>query len=174
MSARLLVLDVDGVMTDGSIIYDDEGRELKAFHVRDGFALRLWARMGMASAIITGRSSPVVERRARELGITRVVQGSADKATDLARVLGELGVAPRDAAFLGDDWPDMTAMRLVGRPMAVADAHPDVRALASYITPSPGGRGAVRDAVEHLLDRGGLLARARAFYDEPNASEAHA
>lgn len=163
----LLVLDVDGVMTDGSIILNDEGVETKRFHVRDGFGIRLWHEMGLQTAIITGRSGGVVEHRARELRIAHVVQGSRDKAQSLTDLCSRLGITPPEAAFLGDDWPDLPAMRLAGYPMAVADASPEVLRAARFVTALPGGRGAVRQAVEHILEAKGLLDRARAMYDRP-------
>lgn len=164
-AVRLLVMDVDGVMTDGSIVYDDAGREIKTFNVRDGFGIRLWQQMGFACGIITGRGGGAVERRAQELGITLFRQGSRDKAADLREIAAEAGVDLDQTAFLGDDWPDLPAMRLCGYPMCPADAHPDIAALCAFRAASPGGRGAVREAVEHLLGAQRLLDRARARYD---------
>lgn len=162
---RLLVMDVDGVMTDGSITYDDTGRELKTFHVRDGFGIRLWQQMGFASAIITGRGGLAVERRAKELGISLLCQGSRDKAADLREVVAQAGIPLDQTAFIGDDWPDLPALRLCGYPICPADAHPDCLALTALQTASPGGQGVVREAVEHLLAAHGLLDQARARYD---------
>ena len=165
MKVRLLAMDVDGVMTDGSIVYDDAGRELKAFNVRDGFGIRLWQQMGFACAIVTGRGGGAVERRAQELGITLYKAGSKDKAADLRELAGLAGVALQETAFLGDDWPDLPALRVCGYPMCPRDAHPAVRDASVYFTKAPGGRGAVREAVEHLLDARGLLDDALARYD---------
>lgn len=161
----MLVLDADGVLTDGSILLDDDGREVKRFSVRDGFGVKLWQRMGFAAAIITSRSGRALEHRARELGIELVIQGAADKAAALAELARRSGTEPAQMAYLADDWPDLPALRLVGYPMAVADAEPAVRAIAAHVTARPGGRGAVRDAVEHLLGARGMLDRARGLYD---------
>lgn len=164
-TVRLLALDVDGVMTDGSIVYDDAGREIKSFHVRDGFGIKLWQAMGFSCAIITGRGGAAVERRAAELGIRWVRQGSGDKGRDLREIAAEAGVAMGETAFLGDDWPDLPALRACAYPICPADAHPAVRAVCAYRTPGIGGRGVVREAVEHLLEARGLLDEALARYD---------
>ncbi|MHC4910690.1 MAG: KdsC family phosphatase [Planctomycetota bacterium] len=148
---RLLCLDVDGVLTDGSILIDDHGVETKRFHVRDGTALRLWMDSGRELAIITGRSGVAVRHRAAELGITRVLQGVADKQVAFGAVLDDLGLLASQSAMLGDDLPDLPILHLAGYPMAVADAVPEVREAADYVTIRPGGRGAVREAIEHLL-----------------------
>jgi len=162
---RLLALDVDGVLTDGSILIDDTGRETKRFNIRDGFGLRLWARLGFHTAIITGRSGPALHHRAAELKISEIVQGCTDKGAALESLASRTGLALREMAFLGDDWPDISALSRVGYPMAVADAAPEILALAAYITRRPGGRGAVREAIEHLIGAHGLMERARALYD---------
>lgn len=147
----LLILDVDGVLTDGSVLLDADGREVKRFHIRDGFALRAWNEAGKAAALISGRSSPVVEARARELGIGRVVQGAADKLVPYQRVLAEAGARPVSICYVGDDLPDLPPMAQSGLAIAVADACTDVRAAAHYVTQAPGGRGAVREAIELIL-----------------------
>ncbi len=162
---RLLCLDVDGVLTDGSINIDNQGNESKRFYVRDGFGIRLWKSMDRHIAIITGRSSKALTHRANEIGIECLVQGSKDKVNDLQRITAELGVTLEQTAFVGDDWPDLAAMKLVGYPIAVFDAEPDICDVARYITDRPGGHGAVRDAVEHLLDAQDLLSIARKRYD---------
>jgi 3-deoxy-D-manno-octulosonate 8-phosphate phosphatase (KDO 8-P phosphatase) len=148
---RLLCLDVDGVLTDGSILLDDHGREIKRFHVRDGAGLRLWMKLGHEVAIITGRSGLAVRHRALELGIRHVMQGVAEKQRALGEILGDLGLVASQAAVIGDDLPDLTMMHLCGYPIAVADAVAEVRSAAAFVTVRPGGRGAVREAVEHLL-----------------------
>ena len=148
---ELLVLDVDGVLTDGSITYASDGAELKTFHVRDGSGLKLWRQAGRQAAIITGRSSPVVERRAAELGIGPLVQGAADKSAALRNLLKECGLGPDQACYLGDDLPDLGAMLLCGLSAAVADACPEVRAAAHYVTAAAGGRGAAREVIELIL-----------------------
>lgn len=150
-SIRLLVLDVDGVMTDGSIIIDDLGRETKRFHVRDGLGIRVWQKMGGEVAIITGRASHVVAHRAVELHIKHVMQGIHDKGEALRSVLKTLDLSGEQTAAIGDDIIDLPLLRGVGYPMAVADAVAEVRKVARFTTRQPGGRGAVREAIEHLL-----------------------
>lgn len=148
---RLLVLDVDGVLTDGQILLDYRGRELKSFHVRDGQGLRLWMSLGYQAAIITGRSSLVVANRAAELGIGYVLQGVQDKSAALDTVLEQTGIEPLATACIGDDLPDLPLFRRVGYPVAVADADSHVKAAARYVTTRSGGHGAVREVIEHLL-----------------------
>lgn len=157
---RLLVLDADGVLTDGTINLDSEGVEFKTFNVRDGLGLRLWRRLGLEVAIITGRSGGALRARAQELGIAMVLDGVSDKASALAGLLSRLGMGAGEAAYIADDWPDLPALQMVGLPIAVADAEPAVAAAAAWRTPRPGGRGAVRDAVEAMLGAKGLLERA--------------
>ena len=147
----LLCLDVDGVMTDGGIMLDDHGVETKRFHVRDGTGIKIWTRLGYQVALITGRSGMVVQHRAEELGIAHVIQGCRDKRAAFSKLLEDLGLVPAQAAVLADDLHDLPMMRGAGYAMAVADAVPEVRSVAAYITTNPGGHGAVREAVEHLL-----------------------
>lgn len=163
-SIRLLVLDVDGVMTDGSINIDDFGRETKVFHVRDGLGIRVWQKMGGQVAIITGRSSQVVAYRAAELRIGQVFQGVRDKGEALRAVLRALELSWEQAAAMGDDIVDLPLLRGVGYPMAVADAVAEVRSVARFVTRQPGGRGAVREAIEHLLVAQGRWDEAVARY----------
>jgi 3-deoxy-D-manno-octulosonate 8-phosphate phosphatase (KDO 8-P phosphatase) len=146
-----LVLDVDGVLTDGRIAYTDAGAELQAFHVRDGSGLALWHRAGKRTAIITGRGSAALERRAKELNVEVVVQHAADKAAALAAVLQRCSVERHAVCAMGDDWPDLPVLRQAGVAVAVADACLEVRAAADHVTRHGGGRGAVREAVEWLL-----------------------
>jgi 3-deoxy-D-manno-octulosonate 8-phosphate phosphatase (KDO 8-P phosphatase) len=152
---ELLLLDVDGVLTDGSILYADDGTELKRFHVRDGSGLKLWRAAGKRAAIVSGRQSAAVERRAAELGISPVLQGRDDKLAALAQVLADTGVRPERVCAIGDDLPDLPVFRACGLAVAVADACPELRRAADYVTTAPGGRGAVREAVEWLLKLGG-------------------
>lgn len=153
---QLLLLDVDGVLTDGGVTYDDAGVESKTFHIRDGLALRAWQRSGLRAGIITGRSSRVVERRAAELGIEILRQGIEDKLTAAAEVIKECGLSWDEAAFLGDDLPDLPVVMRCGVGAAVADACEELRRAAVLVTMLPGGRGAVRELIERMLKaRGG-------------------
>ena len=163
---ELLLLDVDGVLTDGGIVYADGGTEAKRFHVRDGSGLKLWQLAGKRAAIVSGRTSPVVDRRAAELGVAPVLQGQGDKLVAFGAVLAETGVRPEQVCAIGDDLPDLPVLLRCGLAVAVADACPEVREAAAYVTANPGGHGAVRDAVEWLLklqgNWDGLVARFRA------------
>ncbi|MBX3363879.1 MAG: HAD-IIIA family hydrolase [Phycisphaeraceae bacterium] len=158
----LLLLDVDGVLTDGSIVLDDDGRECKRFHVKDGLGLRIWIKLGLEIGLVTGRAGGALRHRARELGITRVLQGVSTKAPAVDGLCRDLGIAPAKVAYIGDDWPDLPAMALVGLPMAVADASPEVRKAAKWVSNLPGGHGAVREAVEFLVMAKGLTSQAMA------------
>ena len=148
---ELLIVDVDGVLTAGGINYGSPELEIKEFHVRDGSGLKIWHRAGKRSGLITGRSSPVVERRAAELGIGLVVQGAADKEPAYRRVLAEAGVTDEAVCYVGDDLPDVPPLRDCGLAVAVADACSQARAVAHYITQAAGGRGAVRETIELIL-----------------------
>ncbi len=148
---RLLICDVDGVLTDGRIIFDASGVECKEFHVRDGAGLRYWIRAGHQVALLTGRETAATARRAAELGIVLVEQGATDKLPALARLLAAAGCAASEAAYVGDDLPDLPVMRKVIFAAAPADAADEVRAAADYVTAAPGGAGAVREVVELLL-----------------------
>lgn len=166
---RLLVLDVDGVLTDGGIALSDRGVETKRFHVHDGCGLRIWTRLGNAVAIITGRTGRSLRHRLDELGIRHLVNGSADKGRDFAALCARLGVGAGEAAMLGDDLPDLPVLARCGYPMAVRDAAPEVIALARFVTARPGGAGAVRDAIHHLLERQGRWAEAVALFHDGHA-----
>jgi 3-deoxy-D-manno-octulosonate 8-phosphate phosphatase (KDO 8-P phosphatase) len=148
---ELLLVDVDGVLTDGQIIYSDRGDELKAFHVRDGSGLKFWLSQGKQAGIITGRRSAVVERRAAEMGLGIVVQGAEDKRAALQEVLRKRTLTVAQVCYVGDDLPDVPLLRDCGVGVAVADACAEARAAADYITLASGGRGAVREVVELLL-----------------------
>lgn len=152
---RVFAMDVDGTLTDGAIVYGQDGQEWKAFHSRDGLGVKLLHLAGIAPAIISGRRSAIVRRRAAELGIRHVHQGVADKAGELRRLCGRLGLSLSQAAFVGDDLTDLAPMRLSGFSAAPADADPAVRKAATLVCTLPGGRGAVREAVEALLQRMG-------------------
>lgn len=147
----LVVLDVDGVLTDGRLWYGPDGETLKAFNVRDGHGIKSLVAAGVGVAVISGRRSAAVTSRMRELGVTDVAQGISDKARALAELLKRNAVDPRRVACLVDDTPDLGLMAAVGMPAAVADAHPDVLAAAKHVTRAAGGHGAVREFCDFLL-----------------------
>lgn len=149
---RLLVLDVDGVLTDGRLWFGADGEVMKAFHVRDGVGIKAALGAGIEVAIISGRRSPAVERRAAELGIRHVRLGSENKAQSLRDLLAELAIPASATACVVDDTPDLPMMALVALPVAVADSHPDVIAAARRVTTRPGGAGAVREVCDLLID----------------------
>lgn len=152
---KLLLLDVDGVLTDGSIIYTPDGQEIKAFNTRDGLGLRLAQKAGIQVGLITARTSEVVKRRAENLGISMVFQGAGKKLEVFRRILVEQELAPAQVAFVGDDWLDLPVLTRVGLAVAVADGAEEVRAMAHYVTEMPGGRGAVREVCELLVEAQG-------------------
>jgi 3-deoxy-D-manno-octulosonate 8-phosphate phosphatase (KDO 8-P phosphatase) len=154
---KLLILDVDGVLTDGSIILDNEGNEYKSFHVRDGHGIKMVQKAGVEVAIITGRKSKVVERRARELGIKWVFQRCFDKVMAYQELLRKNSLVPEEVAYMGDDIVDASVMAKVGLPVTVADADPGVRKFSLFITKNRGGRGAVRELTDYILESKGLL-----------------
>ncbi|MHC4794790.1 MAG: KdsC family phosphatase [Planctomycetota bacterium] len=148
---RLLCLDVDGVLTDGSVLIDDAGVETKRFFVRDGTAIRMWQRQGGMIAIITGRRGEALRHRARELGIDNLVEGVERKGEAFAELLESLGVDAAETAMVGDDLPDLPILERCGYPVAVRDAAVEVIEAACHVTTATGGRGAVREVVELLL-----------------------
>lgn len=149
---RLLALDVDGVLTDGKLQFDAEGRECKVFHVRDGYGIRKVIEAGIEVAIISGRDSLPVQARATELGIRHVYLGIGDKLPVLKMLASELGINMQQIAYVGDDVPDTPCLEAAGLAIAVADAHPSLDALADWHTHSGGGMGAVREVCDLLLD----------------------
>ncbi len=153
---QLLLLDVDGVLTDGSIYYTNDRIEIKRFHVRDGSGLKFWHLAGKRSAIISGRTSAAVELRAAELGISTVLQGRGEKLPAFEMVLRETGLQSEQVCAVGDDLPDLPVLRSAGLAVAVSDACQEVREAADIVTSTPGGRGAVREAIEWLLKLQGL------------------
>jgi 3-deoxy-D-manno-octulosonate 8-phosphate phosphatase (KDO 8-P phosphatase) len=148
---RLLVLDVDGVLTDGRLYFSPRGEALKAFHARDGYGIRRLMGAGVEVAVISGRRSAAVSARCRELGIALVMQGAADKLAAFERLRQRAEVAARACACVGDDLPDVPLFGAVGIAFAVADAHPLVRRAAHHVTALPGGMGAVREVCDRLL-----------------------
>ena len=163
-NVRLLVLDVDGVMTDGIIQIDDRGVETKRFHARDGLGIKTWIALEYETAIITGRQGMAVRHRAAELGIRHVFQGVDRKVEPFGELLRDLDLVASDAAVIGDDLADLPLLHLAGYPMAVADAAEEVRRAADFVTVRPGGRGAVREAIEHLLKAAGRWEDALALF----------
>lgn len=153
---KLLLLDVDGVMTDGSIIYTPDGHEIKAFSSRDGLGLRLVQKAGVQVGLITARTSEVVKRRAENLGISLVYQGIGKKLEVFERILAEQGLLPMQVAYVGDDWLDLPLLTRVGLAVAVADGAAEVREVAHYVTELPGGRGAVREVCDLLVEALGV------------------
>ena len=154
---KLVVFDVDGVLTDGSLYLGDDGQEYKAFHSRDGHGMKLLQAAGIEIGIITGRTSRVVEHRMASLGIEHVYQGQLDKLPAFEDLVRKLDLAPQNVAYVGDDVVDLPIMVRVGLAIAVADAHPLVARHAHWQTASPGGRGAARDVCELILEARGLL-----------------
>ena len=163
---KLLLLDVDGVMTDGRIIYDNAGGELKAFDVKDGHGLKLVQRAGIKVGIITGRQSMVVERRSSELGIEIVYQGAKVKLEPFQKILRDLSLTPEEVAYVGDDIVDLPIMRRVGFAATVADAVEDVKPYADFVTERCGGRGAVREICDYILKESGRWAAVGQHYFE--------
>jgi 3-deoxy-D-manno-octulosonate 8-phosphate phosphatase (KDO 8-P phosphatase) len=167
---QMLILDVDGVMTDGRLYFGPRGEALKLFHVRDGMGIQQVARAGIEVAVISGRKSKMVDIRCRELGVEHVHQGAKDKVVALERLCTRLKIEPSACACVGDDVPDVPLMRKVALAFAVADAHPEARHAAHLVTKLPGGHGAVREVCDYLLAHHG-----RAHSDQPlSASKARA
>lgn len=148
---RLILLDVDGVMTDGSILHSSSGDELRRFDVKDGYGVVKARKAGLVFGIISGKRSPIVSARARELGIGEVVQRSRDKERDYLKILSKLKVEEREAAFIGDDDPDLPVLRRVGFAAAPSDAMERVKREVHYVCSNRGGRGAVREVIELIL-----------------------
>lgn len=160
---ELLLMDCDGVLTDGRLYFSERGEELKAFHVRDGQGIVNWHKAGLVSGIISGRDSVgIVRSRARELEMRFVRTGSKDKGQDLDEIIGEMNLSAEDVAFIGDDIGDLDIFRKVGLSIAVADAVEEIRKAAHYVTRAEGGNGAVREAIDLLLsmriDESGVVA----------------
>lgn len=163
---RLLALDVDGVLTDGRLYFAEDGQELKTFDTQDGHGIKMLQQSGIICAIITGRNTKLVERRANNLGITHLLQGREDKLVALRELSAELGIALENMAYVGDDWPDLPAIRAAGLGIAVANAHGELHTHADYVTRLEGGRGAVREVCDLLLKAKGTYATALAPYLE--------
>lgn len=155
----LLVCDVDGVLTDGRLYIGAQGELMKAFDVRDGHGIKLLREAGVEVALLTARRSEIVAARAKELGLTRVLQGQSDKLTGFQQLLADTGIAAEHCAYMGDDWPDLPCLRRAGLAATVSDGCAEAQALAHWISPAPGGRGAVRQLAEFIL-------RAQGRFDE--------
>lgn len=149
---KLLIMDCDGVLTDGRLYYGASGEELKVFHVRDGQGIVNWHKAGFKSGIISGRNSQIVEMRAKELGIEFVLQGRNEKVSALNELILAAGILREEVAFIGDDVPDRTVFPFVGLAATVADAHEAVRSAAHLVTIREGGQGAVRELIDLLFD----------------------
>jgi len=157
LAIKLFGMDVDGVLTDGGIYYGEPGLELKRFNAQDGMGVTLLRMAGILPFIITARGSDAVKRRADELGIEEVHQGVMDKIGCLEEILKRRGAGLDETAYVGDDLSDMCVMVRVGLPIAVANARPEIKAVAGHVTASGGGEGAVREACEYVLREAGLL-----------------
>lgn len=156
---RLLLLDVDGVLTAGEIIYSDSGEQLKVFNVKDGLGIRMLKEAGIQVGIVTGRSGRALQHRCENLGIDLLFDGVKDKSQALAQATVRTGISPEHTAFIGDDLPDLAIMKRVGLAVAVADAPEQVRKAAHFTTSAPGGKGAVREVSEAIL-------KSQAHWDE--------
>ena len=170
MNIQWIVLDVDGVLSDGSLVYTSTGEELKSFSVKDGLGLTAARKSGIKLGIITARISPMVERRAKELHFDALLMGHANKTEALRALCAEYQIDLKTIAYMGDDLNDLGALQLVGLPMAPNNAVPEVKQLAKFISTVNGGQGAVREAVEYILKNQGLWETVIADY----AREAHA
>jgi len=148
---RLLVTDVDGVMTDGKITYTSDGRELKSFNIKDGLGIKRAQASGIETAIITGRTSPMVERRAREMGIAHLVQGREDKLAALSDLVDQMNLSLDQVAYIGDDLPDLTAIESVKLGACPADAATEVKSKAKWVSTRSGGDGCVRELCDLLV-----------------------
>jgi 3-deoxy-D-manno-octulosonate 8-phosphate phosphatase (KDO 8-P phosphatase) len=154
---KLLVMDVDGTLTNGLITYDERGGELKSFHVADGLGIVMAVSVGLHCAVITGRSSEAVTRRMTELGVTDILQGISDKAAAVKELMAKYEVTSEQTAFIADDINDLPAFAQVGTKIAVSDAVTIIRHAADIILTRPGGHGAVREAIEEILRSQGRL-----------------
>ena len=154
---KMVIFDIDGVLTNGSLYFDNEGEEYKAFHSKDGHGLRMLLECGLHAAVITGRQSNVVAHRMKDLGVEMVFQGYRDKRPAFAELLQQSGLKAEQIAYMGDDVIDLPVMTQVGMAIAVQDSHAFVKQHADYITEKGGGQGAAREAIEYILQAQGLL-----------------
>lgn len=170
MQIKLLILDVDGVLTPGDLPYGPSGVEIKTFYVQDGGAIRLWLAAGNSAAIISGREAPAVITRARDLGVTFIRQCVRDKLPPFEEACREFAVSDAQSAFVGDDWLDLPPMRRCGYPIAVANATPGVKRAARYVCRRNGGKGAVHEAIERLFRHNGQWSAISARWRDEVAS----
>jgi len=161
---KILLVDVDGVLTDGTIIYTHAGDEIKAFHSRDGLGLRLLQEAGVEVGIITARSSEAVTRRAKDLKLTHVYQGIREKLVVYEEILKKLNLSAAEVGYMGDDWLDLPLLTRVGFAVTVSDAVPEVKKVSHYITRRPGGRGAVREVCDLIIEAKGMYQNLLARY----------
>ena len=156
MTIKLLALDVDGVMTDGTILYTAQGEEVKAFNAQDGLGMKYLRKSGVEIVVISGRQSKPLERRLDDLGIRRRRLKCADKTSALNDICDELGLSLADCAFMGDDWIDMDVMGRAGYAIAPSNAALEVKEIADWVSVKEGGRGAVREACDHIAEKNGV------------------
>lgn len=152
---KVLLLDVDGILTNGAIIYTDQGEEIKAFHIQDGLGLKLLQKAGIEAGVITARDSAMVRQRAEELGLAHIYQGVSDKLMVYEQLLTRHRIQPEEIAYMGDDWLDLPLLTRVGLAATVADAVPEVKEVVHFITTRGGGQGAVREVCALLLEAQG-------------------
>ena len=152
---KLLLLDVDGILTDGSIAYTDEGKEIKTFNVRDGFGINILRKAGVETGLITARSSEALVRRSQDLQLKYVYQGIRKKVEMFEKVREELNLQAQEIAYMGDDWLDLSLLSRVGFSATASDASPEVKKIVDYVARYPGGRGAVREVCELIIDAKG-------------------
>ncbi|KAA8734685.1 HAD-IIIA family hydrolase [Acinetobacter qingfengensis] len=148
---QALVLDVDGILSDGFVTLTNSGDEIKSFDIRDGLGMKLVQKTGVKVAIITGRKSNIVEKRMTDLGVDLIFQGREDKGVALREACAQLGLLPEDCIYMGDDWPDLSAFAIAGMKVTVPNGHVEVRRRADLVTQAYGGRGAVREVCDLLL-----------------------
>lgn len=148
---KLIVLDVDGTLTDGGICYDSQGNETKQFDAKDGLGIKVGMAAGLEFAVLTGRVSPMVDRRVKELGIQHLVTGIQLKLPALKQLVADLGLMPEQVCYIGDDWNDLQSMEFVGASMCPCDAAEEVKRACDFVSDKAGGHGAVRGCLEHLL-----------------------
>jgi 3-deoxy-D-manno-octulosonate 8-phosphate phosphatase (KDO 8-P phosphatase) len=165
-SIKALVMDVDGVLTDGGIIYDSSGNEAKVFNAQDGLGISLAKKAGLLIIWITGRNSPIVERRAKELGVDFLVQGAKGKARTLREACEKLKISPEEIAYIADDLNDYPAYILSGLKIAVGNADEEIKERADLLLTKEGGKGAVREAIEEILRKQGKYEEARRLFLE--------